>query len=97
MASEYDGGQIPARLAYAGVPLSEIPDDGQRAEVAAAREADLRAADRGPTWTTDQLTADFEVTDFLAPFVFVTRKADGKRGSLEFTGSPRVYFNFQEV
>jgi hypothetical protein len=41
--TEKEGG-IPARLAYAGVPLSEIPDDGQRAEVAAAREADVNEA-----------------------------------------------------
>lgn len=30
--------QIPAWLAYAGVPLEDIPDDGQREEVRKHRE-----------------------------------------------------------
>ena len=45
-------------------------------------------------WDTDQVRELFEVHNFLAPFVFVTRKKDGVRGYLEFTHSPRVYFNF---
>ena len=31
---------------------------------------------------------------FLAPFIVVTRKSDGVKGSMEFTHSPRMYFNF---
>lgn len=50
----------------------------------------------GPTWTTEELQRDFEVTGFAAPFVVVKRKSDGKRGTLEFTARPRVYFGFQE-
>jgi hypothetical protein len=38
--------QIPAWLAYAGVPLDQIPDDGQRAAVRAHRAI---AADSGPS------------------------------------------------
>jgi hypothetical protein len=45
-------------------------------------------------WDTQQLGAEFVVHSFLAPFVLVTRKSDGKRGTLEFTHSPRFYFNF---
>ena len=45
-------------------------------------------------WTTQELTAEFSVHGFLAPFVSVTRKADGVKGTLEFTHSPRFYFNF---
>jgi hypothetical protein len=48
------------------------------------------------TWTTDQLREDFEVVGFMAPFVVVRRKSDGKRGSMEFKHSPRVYYNFME-
>jgi hypothetical protein len=55
---------------------------------------DLEQADQ--RWDTEQLKNDFTVNSFLAPFVFVTRKADGKKGSLEFTHSPRWYFNFTE-
>lgn len=47
-------------------------------------------------WTTDQLQEDFEVLGFMAPYVAVKRKADGVKGSLEFTHNPRVYFNFRE-
>jgi hypothetical protein len=43
---------------------------------------------------TTQLQELFEVHGFLAPFVSVTRKADGVRGTMMFTHSPRRYFNF---
>jgi len=46
-------------------------------------------------WDTTQLRADFDVLGFCAPFVVVRRKADGVKGSLKFTHSPRVYFNFE--
>jgi hypothetical protein len=48
------------------------------------------------TWSTDQLREEFTVHGFMTPFVVVTRKSDGKKGSLEFTHSPRFYFNFVE-
>ncbi len=57
-------------------------------------EADL--AEAGQRWDTDALRQEFEVTGFLAPFVMVRRRADGVKGSLEFTHSPRFYFNFRE-
>jgi hypothetical protein len=47
-------------------------------------------------WTTDELRAEFEVIGFMAPLVVVRRKADGKKGSMEFTHDPRFYFNFVE-
>lgn len=50
----------------------------------------------GPTWDTAQLQQDFEVLGFSAPFVVVKRRSDGQKGSLEFTHSPRIYFNFVE-
>ena len=56
--------------------------------------ADLARTDK--RWTTDELRAEFEVIGFAAPFVVVRRKSDGKKGSLEFTHSPRFYFNWQE-
>jgi hypothetical protein len=48
------------------------------------------------TWTTDQLTEEFEVLGFMAPFVVVRNKATGKKGSLKFKHSPRVYFGWSE-
>ena len=53
--------------------------------------ANTFAAEKGQTWTTDQLAADFEVLGFLAPFV----QADGVEGSLLFTHSPRLYYGFR--
>jgi len=55
---------------------------------------DLALAEK--RWDTQELARDFEVIGFLAPFVAVRRKADGVKGSLEFTHSPRWYFNFVE-
>lgn len=61
-------------------------------------EADAIAAlvTNQPTWDTDQLRQDFEVLGFAAPFVVVRRRADGAKGSLEFTHNPRVYFGWKE-
>lgn len=50
----------------------------------------------GQTWTTDEMARDFEPIGFLAPYIVVRRRADGVKGTLEFTHSPRVYFDFQE-
>jgi hypothetical protein len=52
-------------------------------------------AEHGQVWNTEQLAQDFEVIGFLAPFVVVCRKSDGKKGSLEFQHNPRFYFNFK--
>lgn len=50
----------------------------------------------GQVWDTTQMQADFRVTGFMAPFVAVERKSDGKQGALMFQASPRFYFDFQE-
>jgi hypothetical protein len=50
----------------------------------------------GQVWNTNELAAEFEVLGFMAPFVVVQRKADGRKGSLEFQHHPRWYFNFVE-
>lgn len=46
-------------------------------------------------WTTSEMTEEFTVHSFAAPFCYVTRKSDGVSGWLEFTHMPRWYFNFQ--
>jgi hypothetical protein len=48
----------------------------------------------GQVWDTAQLSEDFEVLGFMAPFVVVRRRSDGRKGSLEFQHAPRFYFNF---
>ena len=49
----------------------------------------------GQEWDTAALQADFTVDFFAAPFVLVTRKADGVKGTLRFKHSPRVYYGFE--
>jgi hypothetical protein len=48
----------------------------------------------GQVWDTDQLSQEFEVLGFMAPYVVVRRKSDRRKGSLEFKQQPRFYFNF---
>lgn len=50
--------------------------------------------DAEQTWTTEEMTRDFEAIGFAAPYIVVRRRADGVEGSLEFTHRPRVYFGF---
>lgn len=68
----------------------------RRAMVANGQPAADLAETTGPTWDTQELQRDFEVLGFAAPFVVVRRRSDGAKGSLEFTHSPRVYFNWTE-
>ena len=65
--------------------LPEMPQH-LRDEVAAGR----------PVYTTAEMSEAFDVIGFMAPIVVVRRKSDDKLGSLEFTHSPRFYFNFKE-
>ncbi len=53
-------------------------------------------AKHGQVWDTNQLQEAFDVLGFMARYVVVSRKSDGKKGSLMFQGSPRFYFSFQE-
>lgn len=52
--------------------------------------------DYGQVWNTEEVSRDFSVEGFMAPFVVVRRKADGKRGTLMFQHSPRFYWGFEE-
>ncbi len=51
----------------------------------------------GDTWDTTELQQVYSVEGFGGGYVVVTRKADGKRGSLDFTHSPRFYYSFVEA
>lgn len=51
-------------------------------------------AQYGQVWDATQLSQDFEVLGFMAPYVVVKCKSDGRKGSLEFQHHPRFYFNF---
>ena len=74
--------------------MNDPTEDIRRAMLETGQpEHDLAEA-AGERWDSDALRAEFEVLGFMAPFVVVRRRADGARGSLEFTHTPRWYFNF---
>jgi hypothetical protein len=50
----------------------------------------------GRVWDLRQLATDFIVVGFMAPYIVVRRKSDGKVGSLEFQHLPRFYFKWKE-
>jgi hypothetical protein len=70
-------------------------EQARRAMIASGQPTADLAVDDGQRWTTEELTRDFEVIGYAAPFVVVRRRSDGQRGSLEFTHSPRVYFGWR--
>ncbi len=49
----------------------------------------------GQVWAPNDLSSEFEVVGFAAPYVVVRRKQNGTMGSLEFQHHPRFYFNFE--
>lgn len=51
----------------------------------------------GKAWDTKGMQEEFEPIAFMAPFIMVRRKSDGKKGTLMFQHSPRVYWGFEEA
>jgi hypothetical protein len=77
-----------------------MPDSTEairRELVAELNEAGIPESYEGPVWTTEEMTQEFEVQGFAAPYVVVRRKSDGERGTLTFTHHPRFYFDFVSV
>jgi hypothetical protein len=73
--------------------MTDETESVRRAMLAAGQpEFDMALATE--RWDTAALARDFIVHGFMAPFVVVTRKSDGVKGSMEFLHSPRWYFNF---
>lgn len=50
----------------------------------------------GEVLDTKAMTEKYTVEGFSAPYVVVTRKEDGQRGSLVFNHMPRFYYGFME-
>jgi hypothetical protein len=75
--------------------MTKDPTESVRREMLETGETYRDLARAEERWDTDQVRELFEVHSFLAPFVLVTRKQDGVKGTLEFTHSPRWYFNFK--
>jgi hypothetical protein len=66
-----------------------------RAEGPLTREQ-LAAKYNSNVYDTAELQEAFTVHNFLAPFVFVTRKQDNMKGSLKFQHMPRFYYGFEK-
>ena len=49
----------------------------------------------GKTWSTAELQRDFVVRSFLAPYVLVTERASGRKGTLLFRNIPRTYYDWK--
>jgi len=47
-------------------------------------------------WDTKEVQEVFKVEGFQSPVALVTRKSDGKRGTVSFIHRPRFYFDFTE-
>ena len=48
-------------------------------------------------WNTEEVSEDFEITGFMAPYVVAIRRSDGVKGTLMFQDRPRYYYDFKEV
>ena len=78
----------PIRRVMVEVLNSSVPDDETAARLDLEKEY-------GPVWDTTELSRDFEVLGFMAPFVIARRLADNAKGSMMFTHHPRFYFKFE--
>ena len=64
--------------------------------VAQERDRLVEQYGRDNVWNTDELTKEFKVSSFLAPFVFAIRRSDYVKGHMVFQHSPRFYFDWKE-
>lgn len=64
--------------------------------IGAKTKEQLEKETNGPVLTTAELSEQYDVLGFMAPFVVVRRKSDGRRGSLLFQHMPRFYFSWAE-
>ena len=71
--------------------------EGWRRQMLPKMASELAKARLGgePIWDTQQMTKDFQVVGFLAPFIVVIRREDGLPGTLMFQHSPRFYFGWE--
>jgi hypothetical protein len=76
--------------------MSEETDLIRMSMIANGEPAADLAENQEQTWDTQAMQRDFEPLGFASPFIVVRRRSDGKKGSLEFTHSPRVYFGWKE-
>jgi len=84
-------------------PVSTGQDTSEDARMKAVDEINAKQAQRealekehDQVWDVTEMQRDFEVEGFMAPYVVVRRRSDGKRGTLTFQHWPRFYWGFLE-
>lgn len=50
----------------------------------------------GKVYNTKEVSEEFEIISFMAPFVSVLRKSNDKEGWMTFQHMPRFYYDFRE-
>jgi hypothetical protein len=51
----------------------------------------------GECWSTEEVTQEFDILGFMAPYCVAVRKETGKKGALAFVHRPRIYYGWQEA
>jgi len=51
--------------------------------------------DDGECWTTEEVTDEFDILGFMAPFCTAVRKATKEKGTLAFIHRPRIYYSWR--
>ncbi len=50
---------------------------------------------KGQVWTSEQFGQEFEILGLMISPTIVRRKSDGMRGTIQFHGDPRIFFDFR--
>ena len=84
------------------IPAQMSPDAAEEIRRHEAARLDRRRQERdkleriyGQVWDTDELTEQFEVLGFRAPYVVVRDLDTREEGSLKFQHEPRYYFSWR--
>ncbi len=88
MATENDSDEMAMITALESRKLEIVMGPGDRAGL---------EEKYGQVWNTEELQKEFEVVEFLAPYVLVKRRSDSEMGTVEFLPRPRFYFNFTRL
>ena len=49
----------------------------------------------GKVYDTKEVSAEFEIEGFMAPYIVCTSRRTKEKGTMEFQHDPRFYFNFR--
>ena len=79
-----------------GAQFGEVPDNTPWVDAGESEFCLGTHNPHTPQWSRDQMQRDFEVKGFSMLICVVTRRADGKLGSLDFDHAPRFYYGWQE-